>query len=256
LSCGSADNPTTAIFCNPHGARRIKVLRGNHCHAIVSLHFPEPGEIAMTAQFNRIQESPRRFGVVFAVIALLIVAALAIQQVVSRPMIMSKALAAEPPSTKIEDVPVPAPALTGIKAWENSSGLTLADLKGKVVVLHFWTFGCVNCQRNLPVYNRWQKDFAAKGIVILGVHTPETEDETKKENVAEQVKKREIKYPVAVDTEGASWRAYGNRYWPAIYLIDRRGKIRFRWDGELESNNAHGDFIIRKKIDALLAEKP
>ncbi len=149
----------------------------------------------------------------------------------------------------------PAPELAGIQGWQNSKGTTLAALKGKVVVLHFWTFGCINCQRNLPIYNAWQKDFGGKDVQIIGVHTPETDDEAKVENIIAQVKKRHIEYPVAFDRDGDSWKAYANRYWPAVYLIDRQGKVRFRWEGELESGDAHGDSIMRQRIDALLAEK-
>ena len=122
-------------------------------------------------------------------------------------------------------------------------------------MLHFWTFGCINCQRNLPLYNAWQKDFVGKDLQIIGVHTPETDDEAKAENIVAQVKKRHIEYPAAFDRDGDSWRAYGNRYWPAVYLIDRHGKVRFRWEGELESNGAGGDSIMRRRIQSLLAEK-
>ena len=148
-----------------------------------------------------------------------------------------------------------APELTQIDHWINSEGLKLADQRGKVVVLHFWTFGCINCQRNLPIYDAWQRDFSGKDVQIIGVHTPETDDEAKTEKIVAQVKKRHIEYPVAFDRDGDSWRAYGNRYWPAVYLIDRHGKVRFRWEGELESNGAGGDAIMRRRIEALLAEK-
>ncbi len=149
----------------------------------------------------------------------------------------------------------PAPKLEGISGWQNSKEIKLADLRGKVVVLHFWTFGCVNCQHNLPIYNAWQRDFAAKGVQIIGVHTPETDAEQEAGNVAEQMKKRGIEYPVAIDGEKKTWNAFANRYWPTIYLIDKHGIVRVRWEGELEINDAHGDKIMREKIEQLLAQK-
>jgi peroxiredoxin len=148
----------------------------------------------------------------------------------------------------------PAPELTKIDHWINSDGLNLADQKGKVVVLHFWTFGCINCQHNLPYYNQWRDDFADSEVQIIGVHTPETSNEADFNNIAAEVKKLGIKYPVAVDTAAATWKAYDNHYWPSIYLIDKRGQIRFRWDGELEYQSAGGDKLLRAKIKELLAE--
>jgi thiol-disulfide isomerase/thioredoxin len=155
--------------------------------------------------------------------------------------------AAEPPL---------APEPTGIARWISSDPLTLESQRGKVIVLHFWTFGCINCQHNLPFYNQWRKDFPADRLQIIGVHTPETEGEADEDSVATQVQKLEIKYPVAVDNELATWRAYQNRYWPAIYLIDKSGRVRYRWDGELEYNDAGGDKSMRARIDRLLREQP
>jgi peroxiredoxin len=148
----------------------------------------------------------------------------------------------------------PAPELTQIDQWLNSGGLKLADQKGKVVILHFWTYACINCQHNLPYYNKWQEDFAKEDVQIIGVHTPETSDEADPKKVAAQVKKLDIKYPVAIDSAGATWKAYDNHYWPSIYLIDKQGRIRYRWDGELEYQNAGGNKILREKIKVLLAE--
>ncbi len=128
-----------------------------------------------------------------------------------------------------------APELARITQWINSKPLALKDLRGKVVVLHFWTFGCINCQHNLPYYNRWRTDFAKDDVQIIGVHTPETTGEADEKNV----RKRE---------------AYKNRYWPSIYLIDKQGQVRYRWDGELEYRDSGGDKTMRTKIKALLAE--
>jgi peroxiredoxin len=158
------------------------------------------------------------------------------------------------PAKELEQLHQKAPEFTQIDHWINSNGLKLAEQKGKVVVLHFWTFGCINCQHNLPYYNKWQADFAKEDLQIIGVHTPETNDETDPKTVAAQVARLKIKYPVAIDTDGATWKAYENRYWPSIYLIDRSGNIRYRWDGELEYRDAGGDKAIRAKIEELVAE--
>ena len=176
-------------------------------------------------------------------ILLLISAALASALVV-------KFLYGQQPQTMLQK----APELTGIGPWINSDGLKLADQKGKVVVLHFWTFGCINCQRNLPYYNKWQEDFAKENVQIIGIHTPETSVESDPNNVATQVKKLSIKYPVAVDPDSATWKVFENHFWPSIYLIDKQGRIRYRWEGELEYQDAGGDKILRAKIKELLAE--
>jgi peroxiredoxin len=147
-----------------------------------------------------------------------------------------------------------APELVGIAEWINAEPTTLKSLRGKVVVLHFWTFGCINCQRNLPYYNRWRKDFSQDELEIVGVHTPESAHEGNPRSVAAQVKQLGIKYPVAIDNDRTAWKAYKNRYWPSIYLIDRAGRVRFRWDGELEFADAGGDKRLRSKIKELLAE--
>ena len=165
--------------------------------------------------------------------------------------ILADRLSAQEPRSKFPQ----APELTAIDSWVNSEALTLADQKGKVVVLHFWTFGCINCQRNLPHYNKWFEDFAKDKVTIIGVHTPETANEADEKNVAKEVKKLKIKYPVAIDGERATWQAYRNQWWPSIYLIDKAGRVRFRWDGELEYQEAGGDKIVRAKIKELLAER-
>jgi peroxiredoxin len=145
-----------------------------------------------------------------------------------------------------------APELEGISAWVNSEPLTLKDLRGKVVILHFWTNGCVNCVHNYPAYKTWHAEFAGKGAVVFGVHTPEFDAEKDLDRLRERIKKHGLAFPVAVDNDGATWRAWHNQYWPAIYLIDRGGRIRYRWEGELGNDGEAG---VRRKIVALLAEE-
>ncbi len=147
-----------------------------------------------------------------------------------------------------------APELSQAGPWFNTPGFELKDQRGKVVVLHFWTFGCINCQRNLPYYNAWQTVFAKESLVIVGVHTPESKHEADPLALAEQIKQHKIDYPVVVDAKNATWQAYNNRYWPAIYLIDKQGRIRQRWEGELEFKDADGDKKMRAAIQELLAE--
>jgi peroxiredoxin len=149
---------------------------------------------------------------------------------------------------------IPAPELQGIDEWINSKPTSLSDLKGKVVVLHFWTFGWINCIRN-PWYAGWHKDFAEKGLTVIGVHTPETDEEKKIEKIRKKVKDNGIKYPVAVDGRALTWQAWENQYWPTVYLIDKKGDVRYRWDGELNWKEAKGEKIMRKRIEELLTEK-
>jgi peroxiredoxin len=138
--------------------------------------------------------------------------------------------------------------------WINSKPLKLSELHGQVVVLHFWTFGCSNCQHNYPTLKSWQKQFADKGVTIIGVHTPETDREAKIENVRSSARKAGLKYPIVFDKGGRTWKAWDNRWWPATYLIDKHGYVRYRWDGEFKWNGAQGDSVMRQKIEELLAE--
>ena len=120
----------------------------------------------------------------------------------------------------------PAPELQGIVRWINSPPLTLAELKGKVVLIDFWTYSCMNCLRTLPFLEKWYRDYSSKGLVIIGVHTPEFEFEKNYANVERATRDLGVKYPVALDNNYATWNAYHNQYWPAHYLIDKQGIIR------------------------------
>jgi len=118
-----------------------------------------------------------------------------------------------------------APDFTGITHWLNSPPLTIADLKGKVVLIDFWTYSCINCIRTLPYVTRWYDTYKDLGFVVVGVHTPEFSFEKDTNNVAEAIKNFGIHYPVAQDNNYATWNAYNNQYWPAEYLIDQNGNI-------------------------------
>ncbi len=144
--------------------------------------------------------------------------------------------------------PYQAPELQEIVAWVNSNPQTIAGLKGKVVLIDFWTYSCINCQRTEPYLNAWYDKYKDNGFVIIGVHAPEFAFEKVPENVSNAVKEAGIKYPVALDNNFATWRAYSNRFWPAKYLIDKDGQVRYTHFGE-------GDYdITESTIQALLKE--
>ena len=141
-----------------------------------------------------------------------------------------------------------APELTGLEGWINSDPQTIASLKGKVVLVDFWTYSCINCIRTTPYLNKWYDTYKDKDFVILGIHAPEFAFEKKKENVEKATKDEGIKYPVALDNNLKTWAAFNNQFWPSKYLIDKDGKIRYTHFGE-------GDYdITEQNIRALLTE--
>ncbi len=126
----------------------------------------------------------------------------------------------------------PAPELRELGPWLNSSPLTLSALRGKVVLVDFWTYACINCIRTLPYLNTWHALYQTQGLAVVGVHTPEFPFERETRNVATAVRRLDIRFPVAQDNRYATWAAYANQYWPATYLIDRKGRIRYKHVGE------------------------
>ena len=119
-----------------------------------------------------------------------------------------------------------APELVGLDGWIGAAPQSIAGLRGRVVIVNFWTFACHNCRNTLPHVTEWQRRFGARGLSILGIHTPELASERPREAVEAAVRQHGIEYAVALDPEFATWNAYGNRYWPAFYFIDRRGVVR------------------------------
>ena len=109
--------------------------------------------------------------------------------------------------------------------------------------------------RNYPWYKGWHDKYADKGVTVLGVHTPETAGEAQLERVRQKVKENGMAYPVAVDNDAKTWRAWGNRWWPSVYLIDKKGDVRYRWDGELNWKDVKGEEMMRKRIEELQSEK-
>ncbi|MGM9427854.1 thioredoxin family protein [Hydrogenophaga sp. MI9] len=125
-----------------------------------------------------------------------------------------------------------APDFRGIGQWFNSPPLSLAQLRGRVVLVDFWTFACINCLRTLPHVNRWAATYQTQGLVVVGVHSPEFAFERSATGLQQAIQRHGVKHAVAVDNDHATWKAYDNRYWPAHYLIDGRGRIRYRHFGE------------------------
>src|SRR5439155_8827547 len=129
----------------------------------------------------------------------------------------------------------PAPDFTGISSWLNTPGgrpLSLASLRGKVVLVDFWTYSCINCLRTLPHLEAWDRAYRRDGLVIVGVHTPEFAFEHVVSNVRSAANRLGVRYPIAIDNRYATWEAYSNQYWPAEYLIDRQGHVRHAHFGE------------------------
>jgi thiol-disulfide isomerase/thioredoxin len=144
-----------------------------------------------------------------------------------------------------------APEFTGIDGWLNATApLTLAGLRGKVVLVDFWTYSCINCRRTVPYLNRWQAEYGAKGLQVVGIHTPEFGFERARHNVADAVHEFGIRYPVGQDNDFRTWRAWGNQAWPAFYLLDRDGRIVLVREGEVHARE------LEAAIRALLGLAP
>ena len=126
----------------------------------------------------------------------------------------------------------PLPSLDGATGWLNGRPVTAADLKGKVVLVDFWTYSCINCIRAIPHIRALQERYGKDGLVIVGVHSPEFAFERDPKNVARAIREQEVNYPVAIDNKLAIWRAFNNRYWPATYIADAKGRLRYHHFGE------------------------
>ncbi|MGD0796882.1 MAG: thioredoxin family protein [Acidobacteriaceae bacterium] len=140
------------------------------------------------------------------------------------------------------------PSLAGANGWLNSQPLTTADLRGKVVLVDFWTYTCVNWRRTLPYVRAWAEKYKEHGLVVIGSHTPEFSFEHNVDNIRWAIKDMKIDYPVAIDSDYGIWNAFNNKYWPALYLVDAKGRIRFHQFGEGECDKSE------RAIQQLLAE--
>jgi len=165
----------------------------------------------------------------------------------ANPAAMMKAA---PAAAAAENLPVEGSlqSLSGAVEWLNSPPLTAESLKGKVVLVDFWTYSCINCLRSIPYVRAWAQKYKDQGLVVIGVHAPEFPFEKNIDNVKNAVARLKIDYPVAIDNDYAIWRAFNNEYWPADYFVDAEGRIRHHYFGE-------GDYAESEKvIQQLLAE--
>lgn len=144
----------------------------------------------------------------------------------------SDEVAATSGAVQVAEATTTAPEFTGLGNWFNSQPLTLASLRGKVVLVNFWTYGCVNCVNTLPHVTQLYSKYKDKGFVIVGIHTPEFPFEHSSNNVQAALKRHGITYPVAQDNKSATWNAYRNQYWPAQYIVDQSGRIVYSHAGE------------------------
>ena len=156
--------------------------------------------------------------------------------------------------SKVATGPAAAPEFADIEAWLNSSPLTMESLRGQVVVVHFFAFGCYNCKNNYPWYREWQDTFAGQDVKIVGIHTPETTAEEDNAALQASLDEHGLKFPVAVDKKKTMWTAWYNNIWPAVYIIDKRGRVRFWWYGELDWQGAGNQKVARQQIELLLKE--
>ncbi|GJL62763.1 MAG: hypothetical protein NPIRA04_14170 [Nitrospirales bacterium] len=140
-----------------------------------------------------------------------------------------------------------APEITN-ETWLNSEPLRLADLRGKVVMVEFWTFGCWNCRNIEPYVKAWHKKYAEQGLVVIAIHSPEFQYEHDVRRVEEYIKKKHLSYAVPIDNDFDTWRKFRNRYWPTLYLVDKKGVIQYTRIGEGEYETTE------REIQRLLAE--
>lgn len=155
-------------------------------------------------------------------------------------------------TTKLSRIYAMAPEFASSSKWINSSPLTMESLRGKVVVVHFYAFQCYNCHANFGIYRRWHETLTEKGVVVVGIQTPETSRERNFDAVRAAADERGLEFPIAVDLDSSSWNAWGNTMWPCVYVVDQQGYIRHWWAGELNWKGATADQTIEKVIDDLL----
>lgn len=188
----------------------------------------------LLGQMKLVTTNTERIRKAFGVLIIISVAILAYGTEIQNALVANTA-APQSQSAQLEHAlaePYAAPEFAGIQEWLNSSPLTMQDLRGKVVLVDFWTYSCINCVRTLPYITEWDKKYRDKGLVIIGVHAPEFEFEKEVGNIKTALTKYGIHYPVAVDNHLDTWAAFKNQYWPAHYLIDQQGRVVYTHFGE------------------------
>lgn len=194
--------------------------------------------------------------IIAVLVASLAIMAIAKYQRVARPAIVRGLAATDSGSSHASletDILIPAAKAAeapdfGKGNWINSDPLTLAKLRGHVVIVEFWTYGCYNCRNTLPAVKEWDTKYRDRGLTIVGVHTPETDSEYSLENVRKEVPALGIKYPVVTDNDYQTWKAYGVEAWPTMVLLDKQGRVRWVHVGEGRYEETEG------VIKALLTE--
>ena len=151
------------------------------------------------------------------------------------------------PDTPVLPSEGPMPPIVGAVEWLNSPPLSAQQWRGKVVLIDFWTFGCINCRNALPHVREWHRNYKDQGLVVIGVHTPEFAYEKNIANVKRALSDLDLSFPVAVDNDFAIWRSFQNNYWPAHYFIDAKGQIRFHHFGEGEYDKS--ERVIQQLIE-------
>jgi len=172
-----------------------------------------------------------RIGLLFVVLLAALAIVLLLVKSPAPPTLSSGASAATGNLIPV-DQRAAAPDFTGVDGWINSAPLRIAGLRGHVVLVDFWTFSCVNCVRTLPHLESLYTAFKGRGFVLVGVHSPEFDFEKVRANVEDAVRRLHVDWPVAIDSQMATWSAYGNQYWPAEYLVDQQGRIAYVNFGE------------------------
>jgi thiol-disulfide isomerase/thioredoxin len=150
-------------------------------------------------------------------------------------------VAALPATMGLAQAGAPAPDFTAVESWLNTPApLSLAGLRGKVVLVDFWTYSCINCRRTVPYLNRWQAEYGAQGLQVVGIHSPEFGFEHARRNVADSVATFGIRFPVGQDNGFRTWRAWGNQAWPSFYLLDQTGRVVLVREGEGHAHELEG----------------
>ena len=157
-------------------------------------------------------------------------------------------------TSKLKRIYPMAPEFVTVEHWLNSGPLTLRELRGKVVLVHFYAFQCHNCHANFEIYRRRHDQWREKGVVVVGIQTPETSQERDPAAVKSAAAERKLEFPIMVDVASKNWEAWGNTMWPTVYVVDKNGYLSQWWQGELNWKGATADKTIEQVVEQLLAE--
>lgn len=167
----------------------------------------------------------------------------------NRKLLLTALAALTLPTFALAQEKAPAPNFIGKPTdWVNGQPQDLTKLKGKVVVVAVWTFECINCKRTLKFWNEWAKKYAGKDVVIVSIHTPELESERDPKAVEAFAKKNGLTFPILIDNDLKNWKAWSCRFWPSTGIVDKKGRIRAAWEGELDWKSS-GEY---KKVEQLI----